>query len=62
MTVTLPSGATATQVWNGRSTGGAPLSVTNADWNGRVAAGGSTTFGFQGTGDGAGATATCAAA
>ncbi|WP_052748174.1 cellulose binding domain-containing protein [Cellulomonas sp. FA1] len=62
VTVTLPSGATATQVWNGRSTGGAPLSVTNADWNGRVAAGGSTTFGFQGTGDGAGATVTCAAA
>jgi acetyl esterase/lipase len=59
--VTLPSGASATQVWNGQSTGGASPTVTNAAWNGRVDAGRSTTFGFQGTGNGAGATVTCTA-
>ncbi|MCM0639015.1 cellulose binding domain-containing protein [Cellulomonas wangsupingiae] len=60
VTVTLPSGASATQVWNGQSTGGAQPTVTNAGWNGRLAAGQSTTFGFQGTGSGAGATVSCA--
>lgn len=62
VTVTLPSGAAATQVWNGQASGANPVSVTAAAWNGRVAAGASTTFGFQGTGAGAGATVTCAAA
>ena len=58
----LPSGATAGQAWNGVLTGsGGSLSVANAAWNGRLAAGQSTSFGFQGTGTGAGATVTCAA-
>lgn len=59
--LTLPAGASATQVWNGQSSGGAQPTVTNAAWNGRLAAGQSTTFGFQGTGTGTGATVTCAA-
>lgn len=59
--VTLPSG-TATNVWSGQSTGTSPLTVTNAPWNGRLGAGQSTVFGFQGTGSGAGATVTCTAA
>jgi len=61
--VTLPDGATAAQAWNGTLTGSREtVSVTNAAWNGRVPAGQSTTFGFQGTGTGAGAVATCEAA
>ncbi|GEA81423.1 cellulose binding domain-containing protein [Cellulomonas uda] len=59
--VTLPSG-TVTNVWSGQSTGTSPLTVTNAPWNGRLGAGQSTVFGFQGTGSGAGATVTCTAA
>ena len=61
VTVTLPSGS-VTNVWNGQANGGAQITVANAPWNGQVNAGQSTTFGFQGTGSGAGATVTCAAA
>ncbi|WP_229072858.1 endo-1,4-beta-xylanase [Actinoplanes sp. DH11] len=46
--VTVPSGSAVTNTWN--ATGGASGTFTNAAWNGRVAAGGSTEFGFQGTG------------
>ncbi|MGW6128608.1 cellulose binding domain-containing protein [Cellulomonas sp. NPDC055163] len=61
--VTLPDGASAGQAWNGTLTGtGRTVSVTNAAWNGRVAAGQAATFGFQGTGTGAGASVTCEAA
>lgn len=61
VTVTLPSGASATQVWNGSSTGGTQPVVTNAAWNGALGSGQSTSFGFQGTGSGNGATVTCTA-
>lgn len=61
--VRLPDGVTVGQSWNGTTTGtSGTISVANAAWNGRVAAGQSTTFGFQGTGSGAGATVTCEAA
>ncbi|GJF31681.1 chitin-binding protein [Kitasatospora sp. NE20-6] len=44
---TLPSGQTLAQVWNGVSTGtGAETTIDNASWNGSLAAGGTTTFGF----------------
>ena len=60
VTVNLPDGATVTQSWNGVLTGTrGSISVANAAWNGRLGAGQSTTFGFQGTGTGAGATTSC---
>ncbi|TDD24163.1 glycoside hydrolase family 6 protein [Nonomuraea diastatica] len=44
---TFPNGQTISQLWNGTlSGGGGSVSVTNLGWNGAVAAGGSTTFGF----------------
>jgi chitin-binding protein len=60
VTVTLPSGATATSSWSATQTGtSGTVSFANASYNGSLAAGGSTTFGFQGTGSPVGATATC---
>ncbi|XVV09226.1 endo-1,4-beta-xylanase [Actinoplanes sp. CA-131856] len=56
-TVTLPSGAAVTNTWNASRSGSA---FTNVSYNGSVTAGGSTEFGFQGTGTGPSA-ATCAA-
>ena len=62
--IQLPGGAGVSHAWNGvsSSSGNGVVSVRNADWNGRVAAGQSTSFGFQGTGNGAGATVSCEAA
>jgi len=58
--VNLPSGGAVTGVWSATSTGttGA-VSFRNVDYNGRIPAGGSTEFGFQGTGAGPGTTPTC---
>ena len=53
------NGATITQAWNGTLSGGNVIS--NASWNGSLAAGGSTTAGFLGTGS-TNLTATCALA
>jgi acetylxylan esterase len=62
VTLALPSGTALTQVWNGQATGSTgTVRVTNASWNGRLTAGQSTRFGFQGTGSGTGVTATCTA-
>jgi hypothetical protein len=50
----LPSGSTVDSLWNGTETaGGQTYTVANADWNGALAAGASTTFGFtvNGTGE-----------
>ncbi|MEU4745567.1 cellulose binding domain-containing protein, partial [Actinosynnema sp. NPDC023658] len=48
---TLGSGEAITQVWNGTlTTGGSTASVRNASYNGSLAAGASTTFGFIGSG------------
>jgi hypothetical protein len=61
-TMTLPSGATITNSWNadrGGNTG--TVQFTNVGFNGSVASGQSTEFGFQGTGTGAGMIPTCAA-
>ena len=57
VTLTLPGGAAITQVWNAVRSG---TTVTNQSYNGRLSAGQSATFGLQGTGNGSGATATCA--
>ncbi|MGW6128523.1 cellulose binding domain-containing protein [Cellulomonas sp. NPDC055163] len=46
-----PSGERVDQAWNGTlTTLGGQVVVRSADWNGRLPAGGSTTFGFLGTG------------
>ncbi|MEU5609998.1 lytic polysaccharide monooxygenase [Streptomyces sparsogenes] len=48
---TLPSGQRVDSVWNGKLTAtGSSASVTNADWNGSLAAGASTTFGYAASG------------
>jgi lysophospholipase L1-like esterase len=56
--LTLPSGTAITNVWNGLLSG--TSSVASASWNGSVPAGGSTEFGFQGSGSATGlAVASC---
>ncbi|OKI25038.1 cellulose-binding protein [Saccharothrix sp. CB00851] len=60
--MTLPSGATITNAWNvNRSGNTGAVNFTNVSFNGNVAAGQSTEFGYQATGSGAGMTPTCAA-
>jgi len=47
----LPAGTTVVNSWNGQFSGsGTATQVTNASWNGRLAAGMSTEFGFQANG------------
>lgn len=53
------NGATITQAWSSTLSGSTTL--TNASWNGRLAAGGSTTAGFIASGSSSGVTATCTA-
>ncbi|MEU7924054.1 cellulose binding domain-containing protein [Micromonospora sp. NPDC049107] len=60
VTLNLPSGASITSLWNGVATGSSgTVTVANQSYNGRLAAGQSTSFGFQGTGNGSGTTASC---
>ncbi|MEH1127408.1 endo-1,4-beta-xylanase [Micromonospora sp. CPCC 206061] len=62
VSLTLPGGATITNAWNvNRSGNSGAVSFTNVGYNGRVAAGQSTEFGFQANGTGAGLTPTCTA-
>ncbi|MCK9792956.1 cellulase family glycosylhydrolase [Isoptericola sp. 4D.3] len=50
-TFTLPEGSSVTQAWGGETTTGADgVHVTNAAWNGTLAAGASATAGFIGSG------------
>ncbi|MBP2707418.1 cellulose binding domain-containing protein [Microbispora sp. RL4-1S] len=57
---TWPSGQTISSLWNGTQTvSGSSVTVRNADYNGSIAAGGSTTFGFTANGSAATPTATC---
>ncbi|KAA9374545.1 hypothetical protein F5972_30340 [Microbispora cellulosiformans] len=55
---TFPGGATVAQVWNGDASpsSGSRVVVRNASYNGALAAGGSTTFGFIANGSGSGNT------
>jgi poly(3-hydroxybutyrate) depolymerase len=47
---TFANGQTITQIWGGRNTsGGSAQTVVNETWNGSLAAGAATTFGFLGT-------------
>ncbi|WP_197289802.1 cellulose binding domain-containing protein, partial [Saccharothrix sp. NRRL B-16348] len=60
--MTLPSGATVTNAWNvNRSGNTGAVNFTNVSFNGNLAAGQSTEFGYQATGSGAGMTPTCSA-
>ena len=52
--LTIPSGTSITNLWNGQLSGS---TVTSAAWNGSVPAAGSTEFGFQGTGSATGVSA-----
>ncbi|MEU4692681.1 endo-1,4-beta-xylanase [Actinoplanes sp. NPDC023714] len=56
--VTLPAGSAVTNTWNATASGS---TFTNVGYNGGVAAGGSTEFGFQGTGSAPSGTPTCTA-
>ncbi|SCF26639.1 Cellulose binding domain-containing protein [Micromonospora matsumotoense] len=59
VTLTLPGGTSVSSVWNGVASGtSGTITVTNQSYNGRLGAGQSTSFGFQGTGSG---TVTCTA-
>ncbi|MEU8180712.1 cellulose binding domain-containing protein [Micromonospora sp. NPDC049047] len=60
VTMTLPSGAGITGVWSANRSGDTgTVRFTNVAYNGSVAPGQSTEFGYQGTGSGAGMTPTC---
>ncbi|WP_281934957.1 cellulose binding domain-containing protein [Micromonospora sp. AKA38] len=60
VTLTLAGGASITSLWNGVANGASgTVTVANQSYNGQLAAGQSTSFGFQGSGTGGGATATC---
>ncbi len=49
--MTLPSGQSITQLWNGVNSGtSGAVSVKNATYNGALSGGGSTTFGYTGSG------------
>ncbi|MEV7228065.1 endo-1,4-beta-xylanase [Polymorphospora sp. NPDC051019] len=62
VTLTLPAGAAVTNTWNAQASGNSgTVRFANVAYNGRVAAGQSTEFGFQGTGSGTGMTPTCTA-
>jgi endo-1,4-beta-xylanase len=62
VSATLPGGATITNAWNvNRSGNSGAVSFTNVAYNGSVAAGQSTEFGFQANGTGSGMTPTCTA-
>jgi cellulase/cellobiase CelA1 len=60
--VALPGGAGITSGWSAsRSGDGGPVTFTNVTYNGSVAAGQTTEFGFQGTGTGSGMSPACTA-
>ncbi|MGI5211844.1 endo-1,4-beta-xylanase [Plantactinospora sp. CA-290183] len=62
VSLTLPSGATVTNSWNTSASGtSGAVRFSNATHNGRIAAGQSTEFGFQGTGSASSLTPTCTA-
>jgi endo-1,4-beta-xylanase len=60
--LTLPSGAAVTNAWNANRSGASgSVQFSNVSYNGRVNAGQSTEFGFQGTGAAGGLTPVCTA-
>jgi endo-1,4-beta-xylanase len=59
--INLPAGAGVTSTWNASASGSSPVRFTNVAYNGRLAAGQATEFGFQGSGSASGVTPTCTA-
>ncbi|MEV0895545.1 endo-1,4-beta-xylanase [Actinoplanes sp. NPDC049802] len=60
--LTLPAGSAVTNTWSATAAGtSGAVSFTNVGYNGTVPAGGTTEFGFQGTGSAPSTTATCTA-
>ncbi|MGC4808810.1 endo-1,4-beta-xylanase [Micromonospora sp. DT233] len=60
--VTLPSGSAVTNAWNSQASGtSGTVSFANVAYNGRLAAGQVTEFGFQGTGTAPSGTPSCTA-
>jgi endo-1,4-beta-xylanase len=60
VSIPLPSGTTVTNAWNSQASGASgTVRFANASWNGRVAAGQTTEFGFQGTGSAPNGSPTC---
>jgi hypothetical protein len=58
----LPSGAAIGSLWNGQQSGNTgSVTVSDAGYNGQLAAGESTSFGFVGSGSGSGTTVSCTA-
>jgi endo-1,4-beta-xylanase len=58
--LTLPSGGALTGIWNATNSGTTGnVSLHNVSYNGQIAAGGYTEFGFQGTGTGPTAASAC---
>jgi endo-1,4-beta-xylanase len=61
--VTLPAGSAVTSTWSAGNSGTTgTVNFRNVSYNGRLAAGGATEFGFQGTGAGPTVSPSCAAA
>lgn len=62
VTLALPGGAIVTSVWNAVNTGTTgTVTMANQPYNGQLSPGQTASFGFQGTGTGGGASATCSA-
>ncbi|WP_229691121.1 cellulose binding domain-containing protein, partial [Sphaerisporangium melleum] len=60
VTLTFPGGRQITQIWGGRTDGTTgPYTITNENYNGTLAPGASTTFGFLASGTAASPTLTC---
>ncbi|MEV0001899.1 endo-1,4-beta-xylanase [Micromonospora sp. NPDC050980] len=60
--LTLPGGASVTNTWSATASGSTgTVRFANVDYNGRLSAGQSAEFGFQGTGSASGLTPTCSA-
>ena len=63
ITLTLADGTTIASLWNGKLSGsGTTVTVANESYNGSLAAGASTSFGFQASGTDDAVSATCAVA
>ncbi|WFE35812.1 endo-1,4-beta-xylanase [Micromonospora sp. WMMD975] len=62
VSLTVPSGSSVTNAWSAQTSGSTGLvTFRNVDYNRQVAAGGSTEFGFQGTGTAPSGTVSCTA-
>jgi endo-1,4-beta-xylanase len=60
VTLGLPSGDTIVNIWNGADNGtSGTITVSNLSYNGSLAAGATTNWGFQANGSATGTTVSC---